>query len=184
MLLNATFSDVVFKCENETFPAHRSFLSARSPVFHKMFLSGMSESRDGIVVIEDCGVAVFKELLKFLYTGNIRQGFLKANIQELFAMSDKYALEDLKLVCEKTLLQLLTAQTAVSILLLADKHHSTKLKKEVMNYAVGNFKAVITSSDFAALCNSNPQLVGEFNLAHADFLTPKKKSAEDKKESS
>lgn len=164
------FSDVVFVCKGERIPAHRSILSTRSPVFHKMFASGMSEAKEGVVTIEDCELSIFKELLKFLYTGTIKQENLATNVQELMAMSDRYDLEDLKLLCDKVLLQQLSAQNAASILLLADTYHSMKLKEEVMKFAVLNFEAVITSSDFVELCKASPMLVAEFNLAHADYM--------------
>lgn len=170
MLETVPYSDMVFICKGQRIPAHRSILSIRSPVFHRMFASGMSESKDGIVTIEDCDISIFQELLKFLYTGSLKPDILAKNVQDLMVLSDKYDLEDLRVLCDTTFLQQLSAQNAASILHVADTYHSLKLKAEVMSFAVTNFEAVITSKGFVELCEGNPSLVAEFNLAHANHV--------------
>jgi len=62
-----------------------------------------------------------------------------------------------------------------------DNFHSQQLKEEAMNFAVMNFEAVITSSDFAELCKANPLLVAEFNLAHAERMKEHARPAKKKK---
>jgi len=179
MLESGAFSDVTFICKGEKFPAHKAVLSSRSLVFNKMFSSGMTEAKDGIVTIEECEVHIFKEVLNFLYTGSIKNETLVNNVQELLAQADKYDLTDLRSLCDKVLLQQLTPHNAASILLLSDTYHSLALKSQVMALAVSNFEAVITSPEFVDLCKANPALVAEFNIAHAermkDYSRPSKK---------
>jgi len=58
--------DVEFLVGEEAFGAHRSLLSARSPVFAAMFASGKNEAERGQVKIGDADPATFQQ---FLYTG-------------------------------------------------------------------------------------------------------------------
>lgn len=62
-------TDVELLVGDTTFSAHRSILSARSPVFAAMFSSGMKESQTGSVRIEDVDPDVFKDFLNYLYKG-------------------------------------------------------------------------------------------------------------------
>ena len=65
--VNKKMTDVEFLVEDESFGVHRSFLSARSPVFAAMFASGMKEADTGQVCIEDVDPTTFQHPLKFLY---------------------------------------------------------------------------------------------------------------------
>ena len=69
--VNRMMTDVEFLVGEEAFGAHRSLLSARSPVFAAMFASGMKEAETGQVRIEDVDPTTFQQFLKFLYTGMV-----------------------------------------------------------------------------------------------------------------
>ncbi len=64
--INRKMTDVEFLVGEEAFGAHRSLLSARSPVFAAMFASGKNEAERGQVKIGDADPATFQQ---FLYTG-------------------------------------------------------------------------------------------------------------------
>ena len=90
--VNGKMTDVEFLVGEEAFGAHRSLLSARSPVFAAMFASGMKEAETGKVRIEDVDARTFQNLLKFLYTGTLGTSAID---KELFRMADKYQVETL-----------------------------------------------------------------------------------------
>ena len=52
-------TDVEFLVGEDSFVAHRSLLSVRSPVFAAMFSSGMKELETGQVHIEDVDLETF-----------------------------------------------------------------------------------------------------------------------------
>jgi len=166
ILEQGLFSDVSLVCNGEMIPAHRNILSMRSLVFRKMFESGMVESQKGVVTIDHCELATFKEFLRFLYTGNIDLHSLSA---DLLALSDQYDVEDLRTLCQKTLMDQLTPENALSLLVIADTHHSAKLKAAVTEFAILNYETVMASEEFPELCKSHPQLMIEFHLAFAAF---------------
>lgn len=91
------FTDVEFLVGDESIAAHRTLLSARSPVFAAMFTSGMEESITGQVRIEDADYSTFCDFLKFLYTGTLEPSAKK---EELLAVADKYQVETLLNVCK------------------------------------------------------------------------------------
>jgi len=94
--VNRKMTDVEFLVDEETFGAHRSLLSARSPVFAAMFTSGMKEASTGQVSIKDIDPITFRNFLKFLYTGMLEP--LTVN-KELFSVADKYRVETLMELC-------------------------------------------------------------------------------------
>jgi len=87
--INRKMTDVEFLVGEEAFGAHRSLLSARSPVFAAMFASGMKEAETGRVRIEDVDPATFQRFLKFLYTGMLESSAMDEE-EELFTVADKY----------------------------------------------------------------------------------------------
>jgi len=94
--VNRKMTDVEFLVGEEAFGAHRSLLSARSPVFAAMFASGMKEAETGRVTIEDVNPTTFQRFLKFLYTGMFEPS---SKDGELFTVADKYRVEILMELC-------------------------------------------------------------------------------------
>ena len=113
------FADVTFQVKEEKIKAHKVILAARSPYFESMFRSGMKESIANEVVIPDVDPDVFAKMLQFLYSGvaplDTSEGLLVA--------ADKYAVEDLKEICETTLVSRLNGENVAEFLLLAEKHN-------------------------------------------------------------
>jgi len=83
-------TDVELLVGEETFGAHRSLLSARSPVFAAMFASGMKEAETGI---EDVDPDTFQRFLKFPNTGMMKPSSVD---RELIKVAKKYRVETLQ----------------------------------------------------------------------------------------
>ena len=64
-------SDVTINVTGQQFRAHKVILATRSPVFAAMFEHPSKENMTGIVDIADIEVNVFKELLRYIYTGQV-----------------------------------------------------------------------------------------------------------------
>jgi len=92
-------TDVEFLVGEETFGAHRSLLSTRSPVFAAMFASGMKEVSTGQVRIEDVDPTTFQHFLKFLYIGMVEPSSVD---RDLFVVADKYGVETLMELCRRS----------------------------------------------------------------------------------
>ena len=79
MLYPACRSDFT-KCSRNAF--------ARSPVFRAMLSSDMRERQAGIIRIDDAGLDVVRQMLRYMYTAKIQQGFNR--IKELLVLANKY----------------------------------------------------------------------------------------------
>ena len=127
------FCDVTITCpatteatKNAVFYAHKAILAARSPVFARMFASGMKERATNTVDLSDIEPDVLKELLTYIYTGECPN--IKAQAESLLYQAEKYDLSHLKALCEERLSYDLQIDNAARILLLADKCNANGLK--------------------------------------------------------
>jgi speckle-type POZ protein len=93
-----------------------------------MFASSMKEAREGVVRIDDVSPSTVKELLRFVYFGEIENH--DACLKELFVAADKYGMEDLRGLCEKYLLDRLCVETVLETYDLCQTHGSPLLLKK------------------------------------------------------
>uniref|UniRef100_A0A8C0J1D4 Speckle type BTB/POZ protein like n=1 Tax=Chelonoidis abingdonii TaxID=106734 RepID=A0A8C0J1D4_CHEAB len=126
------FTDCSFYVGGQEFKAHKSVLAARSPVFNAMFEHEMEESKKNRVEINDVDPEVFKEMMRFIYTGKAPN--LDKMADNLLAAADKYALERLKVMCEEALCSNLSVENVADILILADLHSAEQLKAQAIDF--------------------------------------------------
>ena len=124
------FSDVKISCGEEVFDCHRNILSVRSQVFNAMFQSDMIESCSKNVIIKDIKPEVVKEMLHFIYNGaTSTDNVLDEMGRDLLGAADLYQLELLKNKCEEKLCSSLDVNNSVELLVLADLHQASRLRK-------------------------------------------------------
>lgn len=68
LLQSGQSADVVLRCEEEEFKAHKLILATRSPVFAAMFDNDMKEKEKSCVEIVDMDKDVLREVLQYIYT--------------------------------------------------------------------------------------------------------------------
>ncbi|XP_038193307.1 speckle-type POZ protein-like isoform X2 [Arvicola amphibius] len=105
---------------------------ARSPVFSAMFEHEMEECKKNRVEINDLDPEVFKEMMRFVYTGKAPN--LDKMADNLLAAADKYALERLKVMCEEALCSSLSVENVADTLVLADLHSAEQLKAQAIDF--------------------------------------------------
>ena len=142
MLESSHFSDVHFTVKGQIFHGHKNILVASSPVFAAMFKHDMVENIKGSVVIEDIEPTVFKEILRFMYSGNVER--LEDMVFELAVAADMYRLDGLKVMCEMHLWKTLTKNNAIDVLEYADKYRAAELKKYALEFITAHAADVIT----------------------------------------
>ncbi|KAI4969193.1 hypothetical protein ZWY2020_000107 [Hordeum vulgare] len=178
-LLAGEGNDVVFRVGDESFPAHRCVLAARSKVFRASFFGPMKEGTSitaAAVQIDDMDAAVFKALLGFIYgdslpvpTQDENEGVL---LQHLLVAADRYDIPRLKAMCETKLCDHIKVSTVATIMALADQHGCDGLKKTCYQYlrCPANLNAVMATDGFDLLYRSYPALMKDMMLA---MLRPK-----------
>ena len=119
-------SDVTFVVQGEKIKAHKLVLTTRCKHFESMFNSGMSETFLKEVEIKDISLKAFKELLRFLYT-DVAPKYAADLTMDLLAAADKYCVDDLKMICERSINSNLNGENVIDALIMAEKHHCPTL---------------------------------------------------------
>jgi len=164
---DAAFSDVKFVVGNDggeqEFKGHKGILSARSPVFSRMFAASMREGREGVVRVVDIEPTIFQEMLRYVYCDKCDEKIMQERTEELLAVADKYDIMRLKLMCENVLLQRVNVQNAIMCLTSADTYHATALKSRILDFVTLHFFEIIAFEGFKEWSLQNPLLVAEIH---------------------
>lgn len=119
LLMENTFSDISFCFEDGDFvKAHRAILCARSHYFNNLFHSGLRESSEDKMQINDCSKPAFVLVLRYLYTENlqIEKETSLTELAEAYRLADRYLIKKLPALLEQRLLDGLSLETAADLL--------------------------------------------------------------------
>lgn len=122
---------MIFKVEDREIHLHKIILVCKSPVFAAMFEHAMTENHNNTVVIVDISYKVLKEMLRFIYTGEVYQ--IKDVAEELIIAADKYCIKDLKLECEEVLSRNITLDNVLACLILANHYNTQEVIRALVN---------------------------------------------------
>ncbi|KAL6842085.1 hypothetical protein ACP4OV_028064 [Aristida adscensionis] len=170
LLQSEVGADVTFLVAGESLATHKNILAARSPVFMAEFFGEMEERNSGCVEIKEMQAEVFKAMLHFIYTDKV-PGFDAMDegavlmAQHLIVAADRYALDGLKLLCERRLAIGIQVGTAARTLALAEQHGCLELKAKCVEFITGGspeiFEAVLATEGYKDLQTSCPSVVTE-----------------------
>ncbi|KAG2642952.1 hypothetical protein PVAP13_2KG289400, partial [Panicum virgatum] len=189
LLASGAGADVTFAVAGQSFPAHRSILAARSPVFMAQFFAGeMLERISPRVEIKEMDPFVFQAMLRFVYTDAVPEldeaaETAAALARHLLAAADRYGmlsiqwlqhgLDRLRAMCERRLAWAIDAGTAAPTLAFAERHGCSELKARCIEFIAGglaeNLDAVLATEGFGrCLEDTGPSVVIELlKAAHA-----------------
>ncbi|CAM0882626.1 unnamed protein product [Alopecurus aequalis] len=154
-------ADVTLEVQEEEFPAHKLVLAMRSPVF-KAELYGSMRGKDlNRIVIDNMKPAIFKALLRFIYTDSLpaMDDLEKKEMAgHLLVAADRYGMERLKLICESILSKKLDVESVATTLDLADQHSCSGLKDDCIRFIASCTKIndVMTSKGYNLLKKTCP----------------------------
>lgn len=148
--------DVQFQFnDGEVIGAHAVVLSAVSPVFAAMF----EESKERQVkIVVDIEVEVFRQLLIYLYSGNAPNLKNENITQKLFEVAAKYEVETLKGECVGALLERVTIDNAVQLLIWSTLHSIPELLEITIEYVAENFNVLCSRLEWIDLVKNQPGL--------------------------
>lgn len=173
MLFDKTFSDFTFVVNGKEVKVHKSVLSARSPVFMRMFLTDMQEAKTNKAEITDVEADTFDKLLVFIYSGKVA-GDLDFLAIDLFIAADKYGVEDLKQLCESKIAANLSKDNALAVYEFACFHKTEINLKEkalkILREEVLNIYYPITVKDVEGI-----KKMVMFKKGHDNIMTLCKK---------
>ncbi|CAL1282226.1 unnamed protein product [Larinioides sclopetarius] len=141
------FCDTKFVTNTETFPAHRNVLSARSPVFKKMFTTDMKEKSGECINVPDISSDTMHRMLQFLYTDSTGDLEMQS-AKDLYIASDKYDIASLKQRCSSFMTRNLCPANVCDVLVLADLHQDKNLESSALEYVLTNDEEVFHSEEW------------------------------------
>lgn len=108
-------------------------LADRSNYFKKMFDTEKNQTKS--VTFPDIDSFALKEVVKFLYTGNVE---LKdhCEIKDVLYAAEKFGLASLKTFCIKKLANDVTTKNALSILVISDLYKAKELEIKCLDTIV------------------------------------------------
>jgi speckle-type POZ protein len=139
----------------------------RSPVFKAELCGPMRETMD--ITVEDMQPAVFDALLHFIYKDALpamddldgeENGEM---VKHLLVAADRYAMERMKMLCERMLCKKLDVQNVAMTLALADKHHCSKLKDACIQFIItsNRMQDVVASQGYEHLKTECPAVFAD-----------------------
>ncbi|KAI3785330.1 hypothetical protein L1987_44446 [Smallanthus sonchifolius] len=133
MLHEEIDADVTINTCDGALKAHKAILSASSPVFHSMFLHNLKEKTSSTINIQDMSLESCTALLSYLY-GTIKQEDFWKHRLALLGAANKYAISNLKDLCEESLLEDINTDNVLERLQEAWLYQLDKLKKGCLTY--------------------------------------------------
>uniref|UniRef100_A0A0N5BNA5 BTB domain-containing protein n=1 Tax=Strongyloides papillosus TaxID=174720 RepID=A0A0N5BNA5_STREA len=138
------FSDCTIKVGNTKNKAHKIILAAQSPLFHKIFNNPLKKPNTDVIEIKYFRVEVVKEMLKYIYTGEISD--MQSMASELLEIAVKYKLDKLKEISERFLCGTLDIENVCKRFALSEKLSIESLKECCLELILEN-KEWITKTD-------------------------------------
>ncbi|KAG7370317.1 BTB/POZ domain containing protein [Nitzschia inconspicua] len=161
--------DVAFEVQGSEFRVHSAVLELCAPALFEM-VEDKLQTRDGPISVEIPNIEkqIFEQIVQYLYNSldleSISNDYEAA--KNLLVAADRFGCTDLKLYVESTLTEhFLTADTAASLLALADGHSCALLKEAAMLLYVKDPEGVKKSKDWTLVLESTPLLVELLDIA-------------------
>jgi len=179
-LYNRTeYSDITFMIgqSKEEFYGHKCVLSVRARDLCELVVteeeSSSSSNNNCIVVLADVDEKAFREVFKFIYTGEVPK--LKNDddddddnentIKSILRTANRFGVTELKLHMESILVdKFLIPSKAAGLLLFADSYICPLLKEESMNEFMTDSTAFMNSQDDWKKVQASPKLLTELLL--------------------
>ncbi|GBL76035.1 TD and POZ domain-containing protein 4 [Araneus ventricosus] len=150
--------DIKLKTSSEIYFAHKSILSARSPVFRAMFSNNMKEKFSDCVDIEDLSSDTVYRMLHYVYTAEVKDIQFE-DACELYRAADKYEILPLRDQCSAYLKCNFCPSNVCEALILADTHQDKDLKTAAQDFIFEH--DVINNEEWLQLLGTNLKLAAD-----------------------
>ena len=150
-------ADVKFRVKEEEIGAHLAIVVSASPVMAAMLEPDkFKEGRTRTAHIDDMEPDVFKEMLRYVYTGTVPQ--LEQMAESLSVAADRFQIQGLKDLCAEQLIQQLDLNNAVRYLVLGHLHSVPQLLEASLQCLEKNKKKLWSRTDWENFAHSYPEL--------------------------
>lgn len=105
MFITGEGSDCLIECDGRQFQVHRFVLIAHSEVFRAMFShKNTIENLESRICLKDTNGIAVHQMLTYMYSGALPDGFADEHAPALIEISEKYGLDPLKILCQDKLI--------------------------------------------------------------------------------
>uniref|UniRef100_A0A182N0W2 BTB domain-containing protein n=1 Tax=Anopheles dirus TaxID=7168 RepID=A0A182N0W2_9DIPT len=120
--------------QSHCFKAHRVIVAARCEWFKKALLSGMQEDINRKIIIYDTSPVIFRRLLLYLYGAPVDKSVGVDQLCELMLLADRYSVDNLKAICEQTLVAAIDTDSVICLYGISDRFNAVALKARCLSY--------------------------------------------------
>ncbi|XP_050079634.1 uncharacterized protein LOC126567453 [Anopheles maculipalpis] len=120
--------------QSHCFKAHRVIVAARCDWFKKALLSGMQEDINRKIIIYDTSPVIFRRLLLYLYGAPVDRSVGVDQLCELMLLADRYSVDNLKAICEQTLVASIDSESVICLYGISDRFNAAALKARCLSY--------------------------------------------------
>ena len=143
------YTDTEIIVEDSSFFCHRVIMAAVSPYFDAMYSSGMKESQDGVVTLQEIDKETFRAVIDFVYFD--KKMLTTENVQALLHASVMLQISSLQLHCEEFLLSNVDAENCLAMWKLAHVYNCEYLKTRLHPFVACHFLTLWLTDDFLQL---------------------------------
>ncbi|XP_050099037.1 uncharacterized protein LOC126579612 isoform X2 [Anopheles aquasalis] len=120
--------------QSHCFKAHRVMVAARCDWFRKALLSGMQEDINRKIAIYDTSPVIFRRLLLYLYGAPVDKSVGVDQLCELMLLADRYSVDNLKAICEETLVATIDGESVIYLYGISDRFNAAALQASCLSY--------------------------------------------------
>jgi len=147
-------------CNGRSFPCHKIFLMASSPVFKAMIEGNMKEAKEGCVKFENCTEIVTDNFVKFFYTGQVDEEILKENAVSFLNLGEQYDIAGLKAITEQVMIANLDKENMLNFFQAAVLYKGKKIKAAAKIFLKQNRRSLVEQEGWKD-AKKDPNLVLE-----------------------
>lgn len=155
---NDEYKDVTFVVQDQQIKAHKSIICTSSPVFKTMFASNIKEKVSNAKTISDTTPELFTEVLRFIYLNRVEN--LETLAQDLLPLANKYMIDDLKDLCERSLFDQIDENNVLEFLVFADVYNAESLNNKLLTF-IRSHKYLTKTKEFDEKIISHPMLMAK-----------------------
>uniref|UniRef100_A0A4W3J0H9 Kelch repeat and BTB (POZ) domain containing 2 n=1 Tax=Callorhinchus milii TaxID=7868 RepID=A0A4W3J0H9_CALMI len=142
-------TDIVLIAESTEFPCHKMVLATCSSYFRAMFMSGLSESKQTHVHLQNVDAPTLQIIIRYAYTGNL--AINDKTVEQLYETSSFLQVENVLHRCREYLIKKINAENCVRLLSFADLYSCEELKASAKRMVEHKFTAVYHQEAFLQL---------------------------------
>ncbi|XP_056315348.1 kelch-like protein 41b [Danio aesculapii] len=151
-LLNENkFVDCTLKIGDRCFPCHRLIMAACSPYFRELFFSEDGKEKDigKEVVLDDVDPNIMDMIIQYLYSAEI--DLADDNVQEIFAVANRFQIPSVFTVCVNYLQQKLSMSNCLAVFRLGLVLSVPRLAIAARDFIADRFESVSSEEEFLQL---------------------------------